>query len=83
MKNMWDTDEESRKMCELSLPAIKVNYEKFERFYTEKFKRTTQKYFSDSFNQVMHHFTHRLFPGELSLPAFSTSFVHTDKPCIP
>ena len=54
MKNMWDTDEESRKMCELSLPAIKVNYEKFERFYTEKFKRTTQKYFSDSFNQIMH-----------------------------
>lgn len=53
MKNMWDTDEESRKMCELSLPAIKVNYEKFERFYTEKFKRTTQKYFSDSFNQVV------------------------------
>ena len=40
MKNMWDTDEESRRMCELSLPAIRINYEKFERFYTEKFNRT-------------------------------------------
>ena len=26
MKNMWDTDAESRKMCELSLPAIRINY---------------------------------------------------------
>ena len=37
MKNMWDTDEESRKMCELSLPAIKIKYKKFEDFYTNKF----------------------------------------------
>ncbi|MBR7109845.1 MAG: hypothetical protein IKC90_07375, partial [Akkermansia sp.] len=40
MQNMWDTDEESRKECELSLPAIRVNYEKFDRFYTEHFNRS-------------------------------------------
>ena len=26
---MWDKDEESKKMCELSLPAIRENYYKF------------------------------------------------------
>lgn len=53
MKNMWDTDEESRKLCELSLPAIRINYAKFEAFYSEKFNRTGKKYFSDSFNDVV------------------------------
>ena len=27
--NMWDKDEESRRMCELTLPAIRENYYKF------------------------------------------------------
>lgn len=53
MKNMWDTDAESRRQCELSLPAIRVNYEKFERFYTEQFNRTRKKYFSAQFNDVV------------------------------
>lgn len=52
MQNMWDTDEESRKECELSLPAIRVNYEKFDRFYTEHFNRSQKKYFSQTFNEV-------------------------------
>lgn len=52
MKNMWDTDEESRRQCELSLPAIRVNYEKFERFYSEHFNRSEKKYFSQTFNDV-------------------------------
>lgn len=29
--NMWDKDEESRKMCELTLPAIQENYYKFDK----------------------------------------------------
>lgn len=53
MKNMWDTDEEARRQCELSLPAIRINYEKFERFYTERFNRTRKKYFSHNFNDVV------------------------------
>ena len=53
MKNMWDTDEESRKMCELSLPAIRVNYQKFERFYTERFNRTKKTYTKENFNEIV------------------------------
>lgn len=52
MKNMWDTDEEARRQCELSLPAIRINYEKFERFYTERFNRSKKKYFSANFDEV-------------------------------
>ncbi len=51
--NMWDKDDESRKMCELTMPAIRDNYEKFNRFYTEKFDRTKRKYTSDNFNKVV------------------------------
>lgn len=53
MKNMWDKDEESRKMCELTLPAIKVNYEKFNRFYNEKFNKTRRTYTSKDFNEII------------------------------
>lgn len=52
-KNMWDKDEESRKMCELSLPAIKENYYKFDEFYHVRFNKTMEKYTSDNFNQVV------------------------------
>ena len=50
---MWDKDEESKKMCELSLPAIRENYYKFDLFYTNKFYRTPKKYTSANFNEVM------------------------------
>lgn len=50
---MWDTDEESRKMCELSLPAIRENYYKFDRFYTEEFMRTKKEYNKENFNQIV------------------------------
>lgn len=53
MKNMWDTDSESRRMCELSLPAIRVNYEKFETFYTERFNRTGKVYTKENFNDIV------------------------------
>lgn len=51
--NMWDKDEESRKMCELTLPAIRENYYKFERFYRERFTRTKKKYTSENFDGIM------------------------------
>lgn len=53
MKNMWDTDEESRRMCELSLPAIRENYAKFDRFYTEAFERTKTLYTRENFDQIV------------------------------
>ena len=52
-ENMWDKDEESRRMCELSMPAIRENYYKFDTFYHERFERTSQKYTSDNFNSVV------------------------------
>jgi len=52
-KRMWDTDEESRKMVELTMPAIKENYKKFENFYTNRFRRTKKKYSDSNFNDVV------------------------------
>lgn len=52
-KNMWHKDEESRRMVELTLPAIRENYKKFDRFYHDRFDRTKKAYRSDNFNSVM------------------------------
>lgn len=52
-ENMWDSDEKSRKMCELSLPAIKENYIKFNEFYNNKFNKTKRKYTSQNFNEII------------------------------
>lgn len=52
-KNMWDQDEESMRMIELTLPAIRKNYEKFDRFYHEQVKCTSKAYTSANFNDVM------------------------------
>lgn len=52
--NMWDQDPESRKMCELSLPAIRINYQKFYHFYHTYFGLTSQKYTSENFNSIAH-----------------------------
>ncbi len=51
--NMWDKDEESRRMCELTMPAIRENFYKFDRFYHERFDRTSQKYTSKNFNDIV------------------------------
>lgn len=51
--NMWDQDDESRKMCELTLPAIHENYYKFDRFYHERFERTNKKYTAQNFNDIL------------------------------
>lgn len=53
LANMWDEDEESKKMCELSFPAIETNYYKFEEFYNNKFVKTKIKYTSDNFNEIV------------------------------
>ena len=52
MKNMWDTDEESKEMCELSLEAIEKNYYKFEDFYSKFFNRS-REYLSENFEDVV------------------------------
>lgn len=48
--SMWDQDAESRKMCELTLPAIRENYKKFNTFYNTRFDKT-KSYTSSNFNE--------------------------------
>ncbi len=52
-KNMWDQDEESLRMCKLSMPAIRENYKKFDDFYHNRFNRTTFKYTSKNFDEII------------------------------
>lgn len=49
-KKMWDRDAESRRMCELTMPAIRENYKKFDRFYTERFNRSKGVYTAENFD---------------------------------
>ena len=51
-KKMWDKDAESRRMCELTMPAIRENYKKFDSFYTERFNRS-HAYTSENFNDCV------------------------------
>lgn len=50
--NMWDQDDESRRMCELTMPAIRKNYYKFDKFYHERFNLTSKKYTAQNFNDI-------------------------------
>lgn len=52
-QHMWDKDEESRRMCELTLPAIKENHIKFDKFYNTQFYKTNKKYTSSNFNEII------------------------------
>ena len=53
IEDMMDVDEESRKMCELSLPAIEINFYKFEEFYDNYFIKTKEKYTSSNLNEIV------------------------------
>lgn len=53
MKHMWDTDEDSRRNLELSMPAIRVNYHKFDTFYNRRFIKTAKTYFCKNFNDIV------------------------------
>ena len=48
-KNSWDQSDEAKLMCELTMPSIKINYEKFIDFYYKRFD-VTSKYDSSNFN---------------------------------
>lgn len=51
IKKMWDTDPISIKMCELSLPAIKINHQKFMDFFKSNF-RLSKKYTKANFEEI-------------------------------
>ena len=52
-KFMWDTDEDSRRNLDLSMPAIRVNYHKFDTFYNTRFNKTKGAYTSKNFNDIV------------------------------
>ena len=51
-KKMWNKDKESRRMCELSMPAIRENCKKFDQFYHERVIRQRRKYTSKNFIEI-------------------------------
>jgi len=53
LKHMWDTDEESRMMCTLSLPAIRENAKKFDTFFSSRFCKTKKAYTSVNFQDII------------------------------
>ena len=53
MKNMWDTDVDSRRQCALSLPAIHENFKKFYSFYHNKMAITKKAYTAENFDEVL------------------------------
>jgi len=53
LTHMWDTDAESRRLCELSLPVIRENAQKFTNFYNNHFRKTTKKYTAENFAEII------------------------------
>lgn len=53
ISHMWDTDEESRRMCQLSMPAILKNADQFDRFYQIRFRRSRGVYTSENFQDIV------------------------------
>lgn len=49
MPHMWDADPEARRQCQLSLPAIRENYQKFQRFFAGQFRNTATQYTAQNF----------------------------------
>lgn len=53
VNRMWDADEESRRMVELTMPAIRENYVKFDRFYHERCNLSKGSYTSSNFDNSL------------------------------
>lgn len=53
MKHMFDQDAESQHACEVTLPAIRENYYKFDKFYNERFNKTETQYNYQNFDKIV------------------------------
>lgn len=53
IRNLWDADEESKRMVELTMPAIQINNEKFNQFYKSHLPLSSQKYTSENFDDSL------------------------------
>lgn len=52
-KNMWDQDEESQKNCNLSLDSIRINKEKFDKFYNKWYNISLNSYTGKNLNESL------------------------------
>lgn len=52
MAHMWDTDPETRRQCEKSLPAIRENWQKFQHFFETQF-HNTRPYTAGNFEECL------------------------------
>ena len=52
-KNMWDQDPVSLKNCQQSMPAIQINYRKFNTFYDTRFQKSKKTYTSENFEEII------------------------------
>lgn len=52
VNNMWDTDKETRELCEKMLPAIRVNYARFMEFFNKEFVITDNQYNTSNFEDI-------------------------------
>ncbi len=52
IKRMWDKDDGFVRLVEMSMPAIKENFYKFENFYSSCFRRTAKKYYDNNFFEI-------------------------------
>ena len=67
IQNMWDTDSESKLMCELSMPFIEINYSKIKEFYFTKMQLTDQHYTAININKVQNEGIFKFICGSDSI----------------
>lgn len=67
IKNMWDTNEEARRLCELSLPAIRKNFKKIKDFYHHRMNITQKEYDIYNFDSVANEGIDRFLIGSDSI----------------
>lgn len=67
MKNMWDTNTEVRRLCEMSLPAILENFKKIYDFYHQRMAITQGEYDVDTFDDVQKEGIERFLIGSDSI----------------
>lgn len=51
--HMWDKDDESRRMVEMTLPAIRANFAKFEAFYRDRCNVSKGAYTPENFDSCV------------------------------
>lgn len=67
IQHMWDTNSEARRLCEMTLPAIKENFRKIFDFYHQRMEITHNEYDADCFDDVQEEGVERFLIGSDSI----------------